>query len=141
MKNMAKCKPESKCLSTALLSIYEPLAVIFEIMNMNYLKYKKKYPLTLSNYFKWAVEDIEASNSFDNYLESFFNGSVESGSDGGEYYYNDLHIDQEKYIKAIKKKFPELYDEYREEIIISLVENKEDAYKCVEHILLKGYNQ
>lgn len=106
---------------------------------MNYLKYKKEYPLTLSYYFKWTVEESDSSKTFDSFLENFFKAGIESGSDGGEYYYSQLHIDQEKYVEILQVKFPELYDEYEEEIIIDLVEEIENAYKCVEYILANNF--
>lgn len=108
---------------------------------MNYIKYKNKYPLTLTHYFEWTVEDLAASNSFDNFLEYFFNGGIESGSDGGEYYYSQLHIDKVEFIKILQVQFPELYDKYTEEIVIDLVENRENAYKCAEYLLLNGHKQ
>lgn len=104
---------------------------------MNYQKLKTKYPLTITNYLKWSAEDLEKSNSFNDYLEYFFDASTYIGV--AEEYYCDLRIDNAKYIEIIKKEYPELYSEWDEEVRIDLVRSLDNAYKCVEYFLLNGF--
>ncbi|WP_275316953.1 hypothetical protein [Tenacibaculum bernardetii] len=104
---------------------------------MNYQKYNKNYPLITSKYLEWTVQDLKTSNSFNDFLEFFFSGGISIGV--ADEYYCILHINKPEYIQILKNKYPELYDEWREEIIINLAEKNEDAYKCGEYLLIKGY--
>lgn len=105
---------------------------------MDYLKFKKEYPLTITNYMNW-VGNLSSKNSYSflGFLEYFYDTNCAIGV--AEEYYEILTIEKIEFINILKKSnLPLNYTE--DGIVFNLNGQLEEALKSVEYLLFQRHN-